>query len=355
MTLRRLLQTTVAGTAALALLAGIAAPTVAVANPLKIVFLANTDDEDYDGSLVFKDYVEAVSNGEVTVEIYPGGQLCGNPDECLEALQGGIIEIFITTFGGFGNIVPEAQVMDMPYIFPNDRVAECALSNESDFFRLIRDRTLDQTGNMRLMTISNTGGWRNFATTRKQIRTPADVSGLKIRTIGSEVQQELVRSMGGAPTSIAWPEVYTSLATGIVEGTKNGITDIVGMKFHEHLKYMTLDGHAYMGAMWMMNNDALMALTPEQRKIVDDGFDALRWTAVVMPKRRQIEAYQAFNDAGGEIYVPTPEEKAQFVEISAPIYDWYTETYGSEWLDVLKGSIAECEERIAATQADFLN
>jgi len=160
--------------------------------------------------------------------------------------------------------------------------------------------------------------------------------------------------MGGAPTSIAWPEVYTSLATGIVEGTKNGITDIVGMKFHEHLNYMTLDGHAYMGAMWMMNNDALMAMTPEQRKIVDDGFNALRWTAIVMPKRRQIEAYEAFTEAGGEIYVPTAEEKAQFIEVSAPVYDMYTETHGTEWLDVLKGSIEECESSIAATQVDFL-
>ena len=349
---KKLLRSTLAGAAALALLA---APTLADANPLKIVFLANTDDEDYDGSLVFKDYVEAVSNGEISVEIYPGGQLCGNPDECLEALQAGIIEVFITTFGGFGNIVPAAQVMDLPYILPNDRVAECALANDSDFFELIRDTTLEQTGNMRLMTISNTGGWRNFATTGKQIRTPDDVAGLKIRTIGSQVQQELVRSMGGAPTSIAWPEVYTSLATGIVEGTKNGITDIVGMKFHEHLKYMTLDGHAYMGAMWMMNNDALMALTPEQRKIVDDGFDALRWTAIVLPKRRQIEAYEDFIEAGGEIYVPTADEKAQFVEAAAPIYDWYTETYGTEWLDVLTASIDDCEARIAATQADFMN
>ncbi len=349
---KKLLRSTLAGAAALALLA---APTLADANPLKIVFLANTDDEDYDGSLVFKDYVEAVSNGEISVEIYPGGQLCGNPDECLEALQAGIIEVFITTFGGFGNIVPAAQVMDLPYILPNDRVAECALANDSDFFELIRDTTLEQTGNMRLMTISNTGGWRNFATTGKQIRTPDDVAGLKIRTIGSQVQQELVRSMGGAPTSIAWPEVYTSLATGIVEGTKNGITDIVGMKFHEHLKYMTLDGHAYMGAMWMMNNDALMALTPEQRKIVDDGFDALRWTAIVLPKRRQIEAYEDFIEAGGEIYVPTADEKAQFVEAAAPIYDWYTETYGTEWLEVLTASIDDCEARIAATQADFMN
>jgi len=352
MTLEKLVKSTLAGAAALALFA---APAIADANPIKIVFLANTDDEDYDGSLVFKDYVESVSNGEVTVEIYPGGQLCGNPDECLEALQGGIIEVFITTFGGFGNILPQAQVMDMPYIFPNDRVAECALANDSDFFQLIRERTLEQTGNMRLMTISNTGGWRNFATTSTQIRTPSDVEGLKIRTIGSEVQQELVRSMGGAPTSIAWPEVYTSLATGIVEGTKNGITDIVGMKFHEHLNYMTLDGHAYMGAMWMMNNDALMALTPEQRKIVDDGFNALRWTAIVMPKRRQIEAYEAFVEAGGEIYVPTPEEKVEFVTAAAPIYDWYTDTYGTEWLDVLTAAIQGCEAQIAATQADLLD
>jgi TRAP-type transport system periplasmic protein len=354
MTLKKLWKSTLAGAAALGLLAGAAAPAIAQDHTIKIVFLANQDDEDYDGSLVFKDYVEAVSNGDIAVEIYPGGQLCGNPDECLEALQGGIIEVFITTFGGFGNIMPQAQVMDLPYMFANDRIAECALASDSEFFALIRDRTLEQTGNMRLMTISNTGGWRNFATTSTQIKTPADVEGLKIRTIGSEVQQELVRSMGGAPTSIAWPEVYTSLATGIVEGTKNGITDIVGMKFHEHLKYMTLDGHAYMGAMWMMNNDVLMAMTPEQRKIVDDGFDALRWTAIVMPKRRQIEAYQAFTDAGGTIYVPTPEEKAQFVEVSAPIYDWYIENHGNEWLDTINGTISACEEKIAATQASFL-
>jgi hypothetical protein len=58
---------------------------------------------------------------------------------------------------------------------------------------------------------------------------------------------------------------------------------------------------------------------------------------------------------GGTIYVPTPEEKAQFVEVSAPIYDWYTGTYGSEWLDVLKASIETCQSEIAATQASFLD
>ena len=82
-----------------AMMAGLAAEAVAQDHTIKIVFLANTDDEDYDGSLVFKDFVESRSNGTIAVEIYPGGQLCGNPGECLEALQFGIIEVFITTIG----------------------------------------------------------------------------------------------------------------------------------------------------------------------------------------------------------------------------------------------------------------
>ncbi|MEZ5834410.1 MAG: TRAP transporter substrate-binding protein DctP [Geminicoccaceae bacterium] len=73
------------------------------------------------------------------------------------------------------------------------------------------------------MAIGNTGGWRNFATVSKQIRTPADVAGLKIRTIPADIQIEMVKMLGSNPTPIAWPEVYTSLATGVVEGTKNGI------------------------------------------------------------------------------------------------------------------------------------
>lgn len=326
-------------------------PAAAADYTVKAVFLANTDDEDYDGLLVFKDYVEAQSNGAIEVEIYPGGQLCGNPRECLEALQGGIIEVFLTTFGGFGNILPEAQVMDLPYIFPSDRVAECALANDTEFFQKLRAATLEQTGNMRLMTIGNTGGWRNFATVSKQIKSPADVQGLKIRTISSELQQQLVSGMGGSPTPVAWPEVYTSLATGVIEGTKNGITDIVGMKFHEHLKYIVLDGHAYMGAMWMMNNDFYNGLDDAQKQMVDDGFDALRWTTIVMPKRRQIQAYELFKEAGGEIYVPTSEEKAQFVEAAQPVWDWYRQTYGEDWLNALQASIQKCEQQIAALHA----
>lgn len=355
MTIKQFGKTILGSAMGLTLMAGAAtAPAQAQDYTINIVFLANENDEDYDGSLVFEDWVESRSNGRIAVEIFPGGQLCGNPNECIEGLQSGVLDVFITTIGGLSNVFPPAQVMDVPYMFANDRVAECALSNDSEFTQALGEAVLDQTGNMRLMTIGNTGGWRNFATVGTQVRTPADVEGLRIRTISSEIQQELVRAMGGTPTPVAWGELYTAFATGVVEGSKNGITDIIGMSFHDHLDNMTLDGHAYMGALWWMNNDVFSSMPEDLQRIVQDGFDRLRITTLVMPQRRQIEAYNAFREAGGTVYVPTPDELALFREAAAPIRDWFVDNVdgGDEWLALLDSSVAACEAEINAGYAN---
>jgi hypothetical protein len=129
-----------------------------------------------------------------------------------------------------------------------------------DLHPQLREMALEDSGGaIRLMTIGNTGGWRNFANTKRRVQTPADLEGLKIRTVVADLPQELVRALGASPTPIPWPELFTSFQTGVVEGSKNGITDIMGMKFPDAgLKYLTLDGHAYMGALWWMNNDKFM-------------------------------------------------------------------------------------------------
>ncbi|MEZ5824573.1 MAG: TRAP transporter substrate-binding protein DctP [Geminicoccaceae bacterium] len=241
---------TVAGMAALAAFASVAQ---AQEKTIKIGFLGSETDEDWEGSIVFKDYVESRTNGNIAVEIYPSAQFCGNFRECIEGVQAGTLEVTISTIGGFGNIFPAGQVLDIPYMFRDDRVAECVF--DGPFTRNLRDAVLGDIPSLRLMAIGNTGGWRNFATVNKQIKTPDDVKGQKIRTIPADIQIEMVKMLGGNPTPVAWPEVYTSLATGVVEGTKNGITDIVSMNFQDHLKYITLDGHAHMAALWWLNND----------------------------------------------------------------------------------------------------
>ena len=255
---------------------------------------SNVNDEDYDGLVVFKDYVESRSNGKIKVDLFIGTQLCSKGAECLQGVADGSIDVYISTSGGAAGAFPYVQVLDLPYLLRDDRVAEEVLSG--DFVRTVRDMALEDSGDkIRLMTVGNTGGWRNFANTKRVVKKPADLKGLKIRTVVADLPQELVKALGASPTPIPWPELFTSFQTGVVEGSKNGITDIMGMKFPEAgLQYVTLDGHAYMGALWWMNNDRFKSMPTELRRVVVDGFSALQQATFASPKRKSIQAYQDF-------------------------------------------------------------
>ena len=318
---------------------------------------SNENDEDYDGLVVFKNYVEAASNGRIAVELFIGTQLCATGAECLEGVSEGSIDVYISTSGGAAGIFPYVQVLDLPYLMTSDRVAEAVLSG--DFVRTMRDKALEDSGNtIRLMTIGNTGGWRNFANTERRVQTPDDLAGLKLRTVVADLPVQLVEAMGASATPIPWPELFTSLQTGVVEGTANGITDIMGMKFPDAgLQYLTLDGHSYMGALWWMNNDNFMAMPEDLRRVVVDGFSALQQATFASPKRKSIEAYEAFVEGGGDIYVPSPEEKAEFAAAAAPVNDWFRENVdgGSDMLDALQAAVAEVEEELAAAYESDLN
>jgi TRAP-type C4-dicarboxylate transport system substrate-binding protein len=211
---------------------------------------SNENDEDYEGLVVFKNYVEAASNGAIGVELFIGTQLCSNGAECLQGVADSSIDVYVSTSGGASGIFPYVQVLVLPYLMADDRIAEHVLSG--DFTRTMLDMALELSGGtIWLMTIGNTGGGRNFANTQRRVGTPDDLEGLKIRTGVADLPQKLVRALGALPAPISWPEIFTSFQTGVVEGSKNGITDIMNMKFPDAgLKYVTLDGHAYMGALW---------------------------------------------------------------------------------------------------------
>ena len=340
-----------------ALAACLAAGAANAAVQLRAVANSNEADEDYDGLVVFKDFVESRSNGEIEVELFIGTQLCANGTECMQALEDGSVDIYISTSGGVANMFPYVQVLDLPYILTDDRIAEAVL--RGDFTREMRKAILaDSDERVRLMTIGNTGGWRNFTNTQRTIVKPDDLKGMKIRTVVADLPQELVRSIGASPTPIPWPELFTSFQTGVVEGSKNGITDVMSMKFPEAgLKYMTLDGHAYMSALWYMNNEAFLGMEEDMRRIVVDGFDALQQATFASPKRKSIQAYEEFEAAGGELYVPTPEEKEAFRTAAEPVYAWFGENVeeGERWLTLFEEAAQQAADDIEKDNESDLN
>lgn len=343
------------------ILAAMMAATAVVAQAADYTIRAtansNENDEDYDGLVVFKNYVESASNGAIAVELFIGTQLCSKGAECLQGVADGSIDVYISTSGGAAGIFPYVQILDVPYLMSDDRIAEHVLSG--DFTRKLREMALkDSGGKIRLMTVGNTGGWRNFANTKRRVQNPNDMGGLKIRTVVADLPQELVRALGASPTPIPWPELFTSFQTGVVEGSKNGITDIMGMKFPDAgLKYVTLDGHAYMGALWWMNNDKFMSMPDELKTVIVDGFYQLQQATFASPKRKSIQAYADFVAGGGDLYVPTPAEKAAFKKAAAPVYDWFKTNVegGEEVFNAFTAAVSAAEADVNGGRSKDIN
>ena len=195
-----------------AALVGYGSAAIAADYTIRATANSNENDEDYDGLIVFKNFVESASNGAIAVELFIGTQLCSKGAECLQGVADGSIDVYISTSGGAAGIFPYVQVLDLPYLMSDDRIAEHVLAG--DFTRKVREMALADSGDkIRLMTIGNTGGWRNFANTKRRVQNPDDMEGLKIRTVVADLPQELVKALGASPTPIPWPELFTSFQT----------------------------------------------------------------------------------------------------------------------------------------------
>jgi TRAP-type C4-dicarboxylate transport system substrate-binding protein len=290
-----------------------------------------------------KSFLEGRSQGRIAVEIYPASQL-GGFRELIEQVQLNTLELTHTTVGGMGQFFPELQVTDIPYMLENDMVAEAV--GQGPFFDEVRDAILERTGNVRLVAVGNTGRWRSFFTSEKPLHTADDLAGVKMRTIDSPLQMDFVKFLGGNPTPIAWGELYTSLATGVVEGTKNAATDIIPNNMHEVLKNVILDEHAYLYGFYWMSDQWLQSLPPDLQDLVIDG--VIQMAAIQSEWNKQYESRSLveFEESGGTVYVPTAEERQTFMTATDEMKKWFVQNQGEEWLTKWENAIAEAETQV---------
>ena len=307
---------------------------------IRVVANGSPQDEDYHGVRAFKATVEELSDGEIVVDLFADGQFCSSARECIDFMEVGLLDVYMTTGGGLGNTFGPGQIIDAPYVFANDRVAECVL--DGPFKDELRSAVLGAGLGIRLMVIGNTGGWRSFATTSKRVGEAGDLSGVKIRTTAAQMQQLFVRGFGAAPTPISWSELYVAMSTGVVDGTTNSLPDIVAANLHEQIRYITLDNHAYMGAMWWLAQDRWASMSEAEQAIMMQGFEDLKLVTRQTAKANESRARAAFIEAGGEIIEVDATQRQSFIEAGSGIRSWFDEQYGEEWYRRLDASIEIC-------------
>ncbi len=188
---------------------------------------------------LFKAEVEKGSGGAIEMDIVYGGAL-GKPNERLNQVRHGIIQMSDASDGNYASIYKDIQILSMPYLFPDEKTAWKLL--DGPIGTKMAEGIRKKTG-IRVLGWWESGGFKHYSA-NKAIRKPDDMKGLKMRVM-APIFGIPVLTLGGSATPIAFPELYTSLKTGVVDGQDNAVWVFNLIKLHEVQKYLMLDGHIY--------------------------------------------------------------------------------------------------------------
>jgi len=231
---------------------------------VELKFAHAAPDTDLQQSLAtfFAEQVEKRTNGEVTVKIYPQGQL-GNDQQMITGVRSGIIDIEMSGLNNFDGLMPEIGGLMLPYIFTSRQHAYKVLDGE------VGQKVLADFEKLGLKGLGfPENGYRNITNSRKPVVTPADVVGLKIRTNNSKALNEMFALLKANPQPLPISELYTALETGVVEAQEHPINITHSFRYDEVQKYLSLTEHSYSMLVIDMNLKKFDSLTPKQQKVI---------------------------------------------------------------------------------------
>ena len=210
----------------------------------------------------FADKVEERTNGRIQVRILPNGQL-GSENENIEQLMAGVISMTKVSAPGLATYNESYHAFGLPYIFDDteDFYHVMDSSQMQDFF-------LSSSDDGFVTLTYYTSGARSFYTKNKAIRTPADLKGLKIRVQDMKSQTDMMKALGGIPVAMSYGDVYTTLQTGIIDGTENNETALTTGKHGEICKVYSTDQHAMIPDVMVMSAKVWKTISPEDQQII---------------------------------------------------------------------------------------
>lgn len=311
--------------AAALLCAAVAAPSSA--QEIKIGYALAEDSHYGAGAKAFEASLKESLGDQFTFRHFPSSGL-GGEREVLEGLQLGTVEMTIASDGTLTNFVPEVGVLGIPFLLRDKDHARKVLDGEVGQEMLAK---FDAAGLHALAWGEQ--GFRHITSNRGPVEKPADLSGLKIRTMENPVHIEAFRALGAAPTPMAWPEVIGALEQGAIDGQENPLSVIVSAKLDEVQKFLTLDGHVYSSTIILVSPSLWNGLDDTQKAAFDkaarDAVTAMR----AYVDDVDASGVEAMKQAGMQINELSPEEKAAFRDALAGPYKQYETQFGKELMD----------------------
>jgi len=281
-----------------------------------------------EGGIAWANEIERLSNGSITVNVFPEHQLGGERD-LMEGIQGGTIDLYIGSTGMASNFIPEYKIFNLPFLFVSPEHAVAVLSGP------IGERLSSFADKYGFKGMGIGGpGFRMPMNSKRPIKTPDDFKGLKFRCMEIPMHLDTYRAFGASPVPIASPELYTALQLGTVDGNEQTPSITLTKGFAEIQDYYTVLPVLLNGDVFLMNPAKFDSLSKEQQEIVIKaakvGVEALNNSFI----NEDQKAFSALSEAGMEIYQPTTEERQLFIDAAQAVWDKYLPDFPKEVQDI---------------------
>ncbi|NJE26576.1 DctP family TRAP transporter solute-binding subunit [Thermococcus sp. MV5] len=315
---------------------------------------------------MWADEIEKRTNGRVKIKIYFSGQLfAGKQTNEFVLLSQGVADFAVGSTINWAPQIPELNLFTLPFFFPegNEKgdIYKAVDAVEEGKAGEMLSKILEQKGVIPLAWGEN--GFRQVTNWKKPIKTPEDLSGLKIRVVGSPIFIDTFKALGADPTEMNWGDAITAFQQRVVDGQENPINIvIIPYKIHEFHKYMTVWDYAIDPLIFAVNKKTWESFDPETQKIVKEAaIKAAKWekamarvglddgTSLKILKEEYnytpeiLDPFEYLKDKGMEITFLTPEERSEFKNKVRSVYSEWVPKIGE---DLVNAAISDIKNAI---------
>jgi tripartite ATP-independent transporter DctP family solute receptor len=262
----------------------------------------------------FGSLLEQKTNGRYKVQVFHSAQL-GQEKDTIEQTRFGVIDLNRINMGPFNNLIPETFVPALPFIFRS--VDHMRKTMDGPIGEQIL-KAFEPHGLVALAFYDS--GARSFYNSKRPINTPADMKGMKIRVIQSDLFLDLVNALGANATPMPPGEVYSALQTGVVDGAENNWPSYESFRHFEVAKFYSLSEHSMSPEVLVMSKKSFDKLSPADQKAVRDSAKESVAKMRELWEAREKVAEQKIRSSGNQI---NPVDKQPFIDAMKPVYEKY--------------------------------
>ncbi|WP_053843471.1 DctP family TRAP transporter solute-binding subunit [Paracidovorax avenae] len=341
MQLRTFLATAVAAAAALAFSS---APAAAqnYKSEYRMSLVVGTAFPWGKGGELWANKVRERTQGRINIKLYPGVSLIqGDQTREFSALRQGVIDMAVGSTINWSPQVKALNLFSLPFLFPDYASVDAVTQGEvgKSLFQ-----TLDKAGVVPLAWGEN--GYREISNSKRPIKTPADLKGLKIRVVGSPLFLDTFTALGANPTQMSWADAQPAMASGAVDGQENPVSVYMAAKLYTVAqKYVTMWGYMNDPLIFVVNKDIWNSWTPADREIVRQAAIDAGKEQIAIARKGMVEADKPLlkEIAGHGVTVTqlTPGERQAFVQATRPVFDKWKGQIGADLVNAAEKAVAK--------------